>query len=328
MKFQNEHIFELASDLLADIELTRLPAESLLLKATRLARFVDNSEIKLWLSCELKGYNSVGEEVYPLMYQMGRFTDYEKKLGYWQPLAEIDAKVQAENAKLNCLRTPDISGDYAVIAVNNANAAISATATTIAKFTGIKSRAIAKLHGFVAETYYQLSFDYVAETIFSKSSVNISDLIGSESGELAEMVTSVVERLHVADDEAISHALLTCRRMISLLGDEIMEFNDSEIEVNGETLDVSSGKTKNRILAFLGLKCESKSRRKRLKANLLNLWDRVSTGVHSEVNTEEAEYLFLNTYILLGELLSIKRMVEPVLFGTVPIEASPEIQEG
>jgi hypothetical protein len=54
---RSQHILELAKELLDDIELSRLSAESLLLKASRLARWVGSGEIKYWISLEMKGYN-------------------------------------------------------------------------------------------------------------------------------------------------------------------------------------------------------------------------------------------------------------------------------
>src|SRR5262245_28804623 len=45
---ESEHILLLASQLIDDIELSRLSAESLLLKASRLARFVGDEETNRW----------------------------------------------------------------------------------------------------------------------------------------------------------------------------------------------------------------------------------------------------------------------------------------
>ena len=39
--------------------------------------------------------------------------------------------------------------------------------------------------------------------------------------------------------------------------------------------------------------------------NLANLFDRVSSGVHNDVSVSEARALFLNTYLLLGEILHL-----------------------
>jgi len=46
---------------------------------------------------------------------------------------------------------------------------------------------------------------------------------------------------------------------------------------------------------------------KKLKQNLTNLYSRVSSGVHSDVDYKEAKNLFLNVYLLLGEILTLKK---------------------
>ena len=56
---RSEHILDLAKELLDHIELSRLPAESLLLKASRLTRWVGSAETKQWIKWEMGGYNSL-----------------------------------------------------------------------------------------------------------------------------------------------------------------------------------------------------------------------------------------------------------------------------
>ena len=52
---RSRHIFELSKELLDDIELGRLSAEVLLLKAARLARLTGSQEIQQWIEYELRG---------------------------------------------------------------------------------------------------------------------------------------------------------------------------------------------------------------------------------------------------------------------------------
>lgn len=89
---RSEHILELAKELLDDIELSRLSAESLLLKASRLARWVGSDEIK--------GYNSSNEISLKYMGVTGRWTDRDEVKGYWGPLAQQEAALEAQNKAL------------------------------------------------------------------------------------------------------------------------------------------------------------------------------------------------------------------------------------
>lgn len=50
----------------------------------------------------------------------------------------------------------------------------------------------------------------------------------------------------------------------------------------------------------------SKGRRDRLSRTLHDIWERASAGDHSDIDVTEARYLFLQTYIVLGELLALE----------------------
>jgi hypothetical protein len=122
---KSEHILQLTKDLLDDIELSRLSGEQLLLKTSRLARFVGSEETKEWLRYELEGYRS--DEAISLKYmtKTGRWSNYEKKQGWWGPLAQQEASIQALKAQQATMRTPDVSGDYAATALHSAHTAMT-----------------------------------------------------------------------------------------------------------------------------------------------------------------------------------------------------------
>jgi len=73
---KSEHILSLAQELLDDIELSRLAAEALLLKATRLARLAGSEKIQRWLSYEMGGYNSQDKISLEFMSRTGRWSNY------------------------------------------------------------------------------------------------------------------------------------------------------------------------------------------------------------------------------------------------------------
>lgn len=303
---KSKHIYELASELLDDIELSRLPAESLILKATRLARYVGSEEIKYWLSLELQGYNGTNTISLKYMGMTGRWIDKEKGYGYWGPLAQQEATIDAQKEKLRCMRIPDSSGDKALLAVNSAAKAMSDTSANISILSGVRSRVLALLHKFVSDVYYAKVFDNLAESIFDKYKKDIDLLILENCSDVLEQIPSVMDRLSEGDQESISQALTTCRRILDSFADKIYPPSDDTIEIGGNTLSLKVDKHQNRINAYVHLRCGSSSRKKRIRQTLSNLYDRVSTGVHNDVDAEEARALFLNTYLLLGEILSLK----------------------
>ncbi len=302
---RSEHILELAKELLDDIELSRASAESLILKASRLARWVGSEEIRYWLKLEMKGYNSSNEVSLRYMGITGRWVDREKQRGYWGPLAQHEAAIIAEQAKLHAMRVPDTAGDMAFAATKKVTDEMASSTSYISKLSGIKSRVLANLHEFVSEIYYEKQFDSLSESIFERYKSDVDSFIGDSCGDVLEQIPSVMSRLAEGDQEAISQSLTTCRRVIDSFADNIFPPSEETIEIGGNQLSLAANRHQNRINAYIHQRIDSNSRKKRFRQNLANLYDRVSTGVHNEVKVEEARALFLNTYLLIGEILHL-----------------------
>lgn len=302
---RSEHILELAKELLDDIELSRTSAESLILKASRLARWVGSEEIRYWLKLEMGGYNGSNDISIKYMGITGRWLNREKQTGYWGLLAQQEAAIEAEKAKLAALRTPDSSGEWASVAIANVTNAMTQASNNISRLSGIRTRVLAQLHTFVSEIYYEKQFDSLSESIFERYKSDVDSLIAESCGDVLEQIPSVMSRLAEGVQEAISQSLTTCRRVIDSFADSIFPPSEETIEIGGNQLSLAANRHQNRINAYIHQRIDSNTRKKRFRQNLANLYDRVSTGVHNEVTVEEARALFLNTYLLIGEILHL-----------------------
>jgi hypothetical protein len=304
---RSEHILELSKELLDDIELSRTNVENLILKASRLARWVGSEEVRQWLKLEMGGYNSSDDLSLKYMGLTGRWIDKEKNTGYWGPLAQQEASIDAQKAKLAGMRTPDSSGEWAGVAIANVTRSMSEVANIISRLSGIKSRVLAHLHTFVTEIYYEKEFDNLSESIFEKYKKDVDILIGTSCGNVLEQIPSVMSRLAEGNQESISQALTTCRRILESFADSIFPPIEDTIEIGGNQLSLNASKYQNRINAYIHQRIESSTRKIRFRQNLSNLFDRVSTGVHKDVTAEEARALFLNTYLIIGEILHLPK---------------------
>lgn len=302
---RSEHILELAKELLDDIELSRLSAESLLLKASRLARWVGSDEIKYWINLEMKGYNGSNEVSLKYMGITGRWVNREEQKGYWGPLTQQEAVLEAQNIKLRSMSTPDTSGDWAFRVMQMHQEQMASITNYISTLSGIKSRVLAHLHNFVSEVYYEKEFDSLSESIFEKYKSEVDTLISVHCGDVLQQIPSVMSRLAEGNPESIGQALSTARRIIDSFADSIFPPTEETINIGGNEVTLGANKHQNRINAFVHQRIDSKSRKTKIRQNLSNLYDRVSTGVHNDVTAEEARSLFLNTYLLLGEVLHI-----------------------
>lgn len=198
---------------------------------------------------------------------------------------------------------------YCILVDSNVTNAMNQTTGNISRLSAIKSRVLAQLHAFVSEVYYEKEFDSLSESIFERYKSAVDTLIADSCGEVLEKIPSVMSRLSEGDEESISQALVTCRRIIEAFADSIFPPSDQTIEIGGNTLKLDASKHQNRINAYVHQHVQSQSRKQKIRQNLANLFDRVSTGVHKDVTAEEANSLFLNVYLFLGEILHIKKDV-------------------
>jgi hypothetical protein len=303
---KSEHIISLSKEIIDDIELSRLEGQALLLKATRLARYVDEEEIRKWLRFEMQGFSN-DEVSLKYMTKTGRWTDKEKNEGYWAPLAQIEASSEAQKQKLSLIRIPDTSGDRAPFVIDRVTNQMNGATQNISKLEGIKSRVISLIHDFATNVYYQRTFDYVAESIFDNYKKDVDILIAENCGDVLDQIPSVIGRLSDGNKESVSQALTTCRRIIDSFAIHVYPTSDDTINIGGNVLSLKLDKVQNRINAYIHLNSKSDSQKKKLRQNLSNLYDRVSAAVHSDVDANEAKSLFFNTYLLLGEILTLKK---------------------
>lgn len=195
--------------------------------------------------------------------------------------------------------------DYPNLVVDNVTSQVSTISLHINKLMGIKSRVISLIHDFATAVYYERIFDNLAESIFKEYKRQIDLLIAENLGDVIQQIPAVISRLSDQEKESISHALTTCRRIIDSFANHIFPPTGKTIIIDGNEISLGYDRTLNRINAYVSNNCGSVSRRKKIRQNLTNLYDRVSTGVHSDVEAHEARNLFFNTYLLLGEILTL-----------------------
>jgi hypothetical protein len=317
-----QHKLELARELLDDVELSRLAPEQLLLKASRLARLVNDQSTLQWLTWELEGYpNAVASLLQ--MRHFGRITDEEKKLGHWLPLAGIQAKIIAMQSQIQTLQIPNVqlslssanptemvtgfAGQTAqqmsmpAVAVLNRLQLLTTEVTTL---SSIRSRVLAAVHAFAVRVYHELAFSGLAETIFEAQKSRVDELLAKHAPDVLEKIPAVYDRLGEGDDEALSQAMNTLRRMIMVFADAVYPPSPMKRELEGESYDIGTERSLNRIKLYLSDKGASKSRSERLTKSLRSIYERASAGSKKDIAVDEARSLFVMAYLDLGEILS------------------------
>jgi hypothetical protein len=316
---KSQHVVVLAQEILDDIELSRMHPVQIVLKATRLARITDNSDILKWLQYETRGFSNdeVGRRYMGLT---GRWINADQNSGYWGSLAENLAAMESSQAKIQSINTSNIhwaptsanpyervTDGFTKIESHMRSLSIERTAlgTFIQKVAGIRSKVLGLIHDFTSKVYYERKFSAVAESIFDKYKIQLDMRLQSISDDVLKKIPAVYERLGEGDEEAISQALNSCRRIIDTFADAIFPPQNETMEMDGNQVKLGSSNHLNRLNAYIRTRVTSTSRRTKFRQTLTNLYDRVSAGVHKDVTGEEAKALFIQTLVCLGEILSL-----------------------
>lgn len=295
----------LGESLMADFELSQTTTAKRVLKAMRLARLTRDDAAQEWLGFEISGVPNTprGRE---WMSQTRRWANKEEGKGYWGPCAELEAvHAGAEAARAALAGDVSLSGDLVALAMRERSASLNGhtnTATTMAK---VLAAIDARVYAYASDIYAELRFSQIQASLFEASRRAVDAQLASMAGGALAKIDSINERLASEDGEAVSQAMSTCRRLIDAVADAVFPASDVPYDLNGQSLSVKQNAVLNRINAYFHARGVFGGRADRLRRGLADIYGRVSTGVHAEVDAHEARYLFLHTYVLLGEVLTL-----------------------
>jgi hypothetical protein len=294
----------LAATLLDDIELSRLQPHQLVMKAGRLARMLDDDEARTWINWELNGYPN-NTDAWEVMQRMGRADDSTKK-GFFVRLSELSGLAAGQEQRVQASTGMSFGGEWGSIAAREHHKTIGAAAETVGQVRGIEGAVVAAVYEFVSRSYYELLFSDLQADLFTAAREEIDSRLSPMSGRTLEKIESISERLRAGDAEAVSQAMSTCRRLIDAAADALFAPREEPYMLGDQPLKVGTGNVLNRLQAFVAESGIFGPRRDRLRQTFSNLYQRTSAGTHAEVDVVEARYIFLQTYVALGELLALK----------------------
>jgi hypothetical protein len=303
---RQEEAIRVADELLADIELKRLKASEVVLKASRLARLVGHTELTEFLGCERNGYPTDGS-AWEWIGRSGRWAEREKNTFYTYSIAKVEAEVESAQQAIDAMRGGgNYSGDYALLASRGHDERILRSSANLGTWTGICRQVVATVYDMVTEIYHELLFSELQASLFADIQEKVDGSLAAASGTALEKIERISDRLRDGDPESVSQALTTCRRLIDSCADYVFPGRDEPYKIGDEAdLKVGPQHVLNRLQAHTHACGASKSRRDRLRRTLSDLYGRCSAGTHAEVTIDEARFIFLQTYIALGEILTL-----------------------
>ncbi|TAK09379.1 hypothetical protein EPO44_01395 [bacterium] len=303
---RQEEALRIAEEVLADIELKRLSASEIVLKASRLARLSGQSELTEFLAFEREGYPGDGTDTYWIG-RAGRWSDASKEKFFPASIAKIDSQVQAARRALDTLAGGgNYSGEHASIAAREHDKRIASYSANLSTYSGISGQVVATVYSLVTELFHELLFSELQATLFEATQARVDGALAASSGTALEKIERISDRLRDGDPESVSQGLTSCRRLIDAVANHLFASDDDEYDLgDGARIKVGQQNILNRLQAYCHQQGLSKSRRDRLRKSLVELYARCSAGTHAEVDVHEARFVFLQTYVVLGEMLTL-----------------------
>ncbi|MBN6522663.1 hypothetical protein SLJ62_05710 [Acinetobacter pittii] len=324
---------KLSEEILGNIELSTASLSNCSLKASRLARLLNDFEYQRIFIFESSGYpwnpNGLPKEIWNLCKLANRIivekdkegNDVEKaKLG---SIGAIEIELDTMKDSLKVAHDPNISISYA-----NPNQYIAPTNTgnfverknlrdSISKNSQFLSQRQAFIYEYVSNKYYELKYSKITADIFSRKRKLVDDKIGDLIPLSAQKFASVYENLNSENTEDWSNAVHSCRRILQDMADIVYPAREDKI------IDLGAGRTRsiklgvdnyiNRIIAYVEENSDSERFEDIVGSNIKYLGERLDAifkaaqkGSHNIIATrEEADRYVIYTYLIVGDILDL-----------------------
>lgn len=321
----------LSSEILQNIERTELPLADIALKASRLARLLNDIDYENIMQYEVGGYpstpNGITPEVWRLATLAGRVQEQQgddsetKASAYISSISEFEQTINLAPTLLQSARDADFS-----VASANPNQVLWTPSTNILERKTIKGEcaiAVRRLansrkliYQYVLLKHYELKFSGISDDIFSRLRSRVDSDVGKLIPESINRFSSVYNNLLSENPEDWSNAVHSCRRILKDLADSLYPACEDKVIREGKKskiIKLGQDDYKNRLIAFIEITSSSKKFTSIVGSHLRFIGDRLdsiveasSKGSHRTITTkEEADRYVIYTYLIVGDILSL-----------------------
>ncbi|MGA2111731.1 MAG: hypothetical protein ABSG98_06220 [Anaerolineales bacterium] len=319
----------LASEILTDLELSRIPLVTATLRAARLARLLNDFDLHQILLYEASGYpakpDGVPPEPWRLAQLAGRTYEWKdpsssetKTVAFLDSVEQLQHEIDGAKLALQAAADHDVS-----ISSANPNQFLFTPTGNFAERQGLLGRIAtasqhlgsrrAFIHDYVSRRYYELRYSGLAQDIFSAIRQKVDAAISSVVPSAVQKLVSVHDNLRSENPEDWSNAVHSCRRVLQDLADTLFPPQDQpRIAANGTEIALGPDNFINRLVCYAEDHSQSARFNELVGSHLHYLGDRLDSvfraaqkGSHAVVGREEANRYVVYTYMLVGDLLSL-----------------------
>jgi hypothetical protein len=310
----------LSDELLADIELSRIPPADVARKTYRLARLLDDQEAMAWLYHEVNGYtlekpanvfasggwDAAARSNRPETGPNGKFTASASSLG------ELQAEVDGAKIQLTATTDPSISlhssNQYQTVKAPPGNARERAAIRRYASSRqALIDRVVGALFSYVVERHQELRFGAAVESAFETVRDEVDSRIAALVPEAPTMLSAAFENAASDNPEHWAGAAATCRRLLKAAADALRP--------PGPPVDnhpMTDSHYINRLVGWIVGQNSGDTAAEMISADVAYLGRRLDAadgaghkGAHERVDRFEAARFLTGTYLVLGDILRL-----------------------
>lgn len=326
-----EKILDACEKVLDGIETDNMSTLSVLLQCLRIARLSNDQKAIIWLQYEYGGYpkdetGHIIKNAWEIAYNSGRgYIHNGEKAIFTELASELEAERDTRNKAVSNFTTQGVSlsGEQALLAMNSlTNTVVRSTKVMMSSVTQIEKRLSilrARYYDYALKKQIEISFGNVATSIFEEYRDRVQNYFSDLSEDTIRKLQAIEDKINSDNPELYSQALTTCRRLFESTANELFSkhlphYTDKYfVTKSGKNLDISGDCYKNRLSAVVET-LEGKSPSKSIVGSnviylvdwIENLHDLQCKGVHSEITKYDAIRCIIQTYICLGDILSLQ----------------------
>jgi hypothetical protein len=320
----------ISAEIIADIELSRVPLANAALKAARLGRLLNDFNAQQIFYYEVSGYpttpDGVSSDVWRLAELAHRVratrdeeTSKDTNTAYLESIERLESTVESNKIALQATRDRDVSISSAnpnqIIIPPFGNALERGNLRTqISQATDKLASRRTLIYEFATRRHYELKFSGVAEDVFSAVRNGVDRDIGDLVPSAVQKFTAIHENLRSDNPENWSNAVHSCRRILQDLADAVYPPESAKrLTPSGKEINVGTDAYINRLVCFAEDHSGSRRFNDLVGSHLHFLGDRLDAifqaaqkGSHSVVGRTEANRYVVYTYMVAGDILSLR----------------------